>query len=79
MVCISRTNTGVSTHYCSEDRSGTPRVDHSDYVTLRQQLQGTFVTLGVMAITARLDAEDASHQGDAQRVVESRGLHAHVH
>ena len=75
MVCISRTDTGVSTHYCSEDRSGTRRVDHSDYVTLRQQLHGTFVTVEVMAVTARLSAEYASLP---EGVEESRGLHAHV-
>jgi hypothetical protein len=46
-----------------------------DYVTLRQQLYGTFVTPRVISITA----ESGRQQRKEQRVIESRGLHAHVH
>ena len=50
-----------------------------DYVTLRQQLHGTFVTLEVINITAVSTARREQRQLREQRVVESRGLHAHVH
>ena len=36
-------------------------VDHSDYVTLRQQLHGTFVTVEVMDITARFERSSANN------------------
>jgi hypothetical protein len=53
-------------------------VDHPDYVTLRQLLRSTFVTREMMRVPA--DMRLARDSGSLKRsVLESRGLHAHVH
>jgi hypothetical protein len=77
-----RMNAGVFTKPRSECMTGCVRrrlLTPTDYVTLRQQLHSTFVTPGVINITAVSTAGREQRQPEVQRMVKSRGLHAHVH
>jgi hypothetical protein len=74
---LSRMNTGVSHKSDWDVPQEIPPERlyyYIDYVTLRQQLHGTFVTLGVINITAISSARREQGQLKEQRMVESRGL-----